>query len=87
METRGLISKTKRSSLNANITVKLTEKGHSILHNVMKRESIHKAMSVLTEERRSELESSLKLLRNKAVEELIYRKEDIAPSTVLIEGI
>lgn len=87
MEKRGLISKTKRSSLNANITVNLTEKGYCLLHDVMKRESIHRAMSVLTEERRSELESSLKLLRNKAVEELIYHKEDIAPSTVLIEGV
>ena len=87
MEKRGLILKTKRSSSNANITVKLAKKGYYLLDNVMKRESIHKVMSVLTEERRSELESSLKLLRNKAVEELIYHEEDVAPSTALIEGV
>jgi len=69
MEKKGLIMKAKANDLGMKKmwTVSLTEKGENAYRQSVKRESIHTAMSPLSENDRQQLESYLKKVRDQAL--------------------
>lgn len=64
MEKEGLVSKAKDPGKKGLVNVTLTEKGRQVLSQSMKRESIRKVMSCLSDEEREQLRSSLEKLRD-----------------------
>jgi DNA-binding MarR family transcriptional regulator len=81
MEKQGLIAKEKASKGNGRVIVRMTEKGEKILQLSKKREHLRNVMSVLNEEKGSQLESLLELLRDRAIKELtVYQKTVLPPS-------
>ena len=70
MERVGLIRKTKDLDKKNLVRVSLTEKGQQALDLSMKRGSIYRIMSSLSEEQRQQLTSCLRILLDKALEEL-----------------
>ena len=81
MEKQGLIAKEKISKGNGRILIKMTEKGERILQLSKKRDHLRNVMSVLNEGKRSQLESLLELLRDRAIKELtVYQKTVLHPS-------
>jgi DNA-binding MarR family transcriptional regulator len=81
MEKQGLITKEKTSKGNGRVLVKMTKKGEKVLLLSKQREHLNNVMSILNEEKRSQLESLLELLRDRAIEELtVYQKTELPPS-------
>ena len=75
MEKQGLLRKIKDLDRKNQVRVELTQKGREAYHQVMKRESIHNIMSVLSEEQRQKLMSYLQLLGNAAMKELVTERK------------
>ncbi len=71
MEKKGLITKTKDADRKNIWSINLTEKGQQTYRQSIKRESIHKAMSPLTENECQQLESHLKKVRNQVLKLLV----------------
>ncbi len=85
MEKQGLVQRIKDLDRKNLVRVVLTEKGRKAYYQVMKRESIHKIMSVLSEEQRQQLRSCLQTLGNAALKELeIAREMPFPPFPTLI---
>ena len=81
MVRQGLITKVKKSDGNRRVIVKMTKKGEKVLQMSKQREHLHNIMSVLSEEKRQQLESLLELLRDSAIEEFSsHRKTVLSPS-------
>lgn len=70
MQREGIVTKVKDMNRKNMIRVVLTDKGHELLKRASKRESIHRVLSVLSQDERRQLQSLLYKLRNKALEEL-----------------
>ena len=70
MVNKGLVRKVKDLSKKNRVRVELTDKGLEVYYKSLKRESVHKIMSVLSEEERRQLTSCLEKIRNKALEQL-----------------
>jgi len=70
MEKDGLIIKTKDLPRKNQVRVSLTPKGEKVCEQAVKRESIHKILSCLSEEERDQLTSYLGRLRTKALQDL-----------------
>ncbi len=70
MEKEGLVTKVRDFARKNQIRVVMTEKGHEVHLQSVKRESIHNIMSVLSEEEYQQLRLYLQKLWNKALEEL-----------------
>ncbi len=66
MEKKGLITKVKDPDRKNTWRVDLTEKGQNAYRQSVKRESIHAAMSPLSQNERQQFESYLKKVRNQA---------------------
>lgn len=66
MEKKGLITKVKDPDRKNTWRVGLTEKGQNAYRQSVKRESIHAAMSPLSQNERQQFESYLKKVRNQA---------------------
>jgi len=73
MEKAGLVNKAKDPGKKGTITVTLTEKGRQAFSQSLKRESIRKIMSCLSDEEREQLRSSLEKLRDSGLN-LMVRK-------------
>jgi DNA-binding MarR family transcriptional regulator len=71
MEKKGLITKVKDSDRKNMWRVALTEKGQNAYRQSVKRESIHAAMSSLSEKERLQLGSYLEKLRDCALTQLV----------------
>ena len=69
MEKQGLVKKVKDLDRKNLVRITLTEEGHQAYRESIKRESIHRIMSSLSEEERQQLKSSLLKLRDTALEE------------------
>lgn len=69
MEKDGLIEKVKDLDRKNQIRVVITEKGHETYRKSTKHESMHSIMSSLSKKDRKQLESLLKTIRDKALEE------------------
>ena len=83
MVKQGLIKKTNKSGGKKRVIVTLTEKGEKALLLSGNRKYLHKVMSSLTEEKRRQLESSLEILRDSAINELsITQKTIMRPSQI-----
>ena len=67
MEKDGLVKKSKDLHRKNLVRITITNKGHKVLEQSKKRESIRRVMSVLSEEERLQLQSSLKKIRDKAL--------------------
>lgn len=67
MEKKGLITKAKDLNRKNQWMIGLTEKGRNAYRQSVKRESIHAAMSPLSENERQRFESYLKKVRDQAV--------------------
>ena len=81
MEKQGLITKEKNPDGNRRVLVKMTEKGQKVLQLSEQREHLHNIISVLSEEKRRQLESLLEMLKDSAIEEFTsYRKTVLPPS-------
>ena len=81
MEKQGLITKEKKPDGNRRVLVRMTKKGEKVLQLSQQREHLHNIMSVLSEEKRRQLESLLELLKDRAIEEFAsYRKTVLPPS-------
>ena len=81
MEKQGLITKEKRPDGSRRVLVKMTQKGDKVLQLSRQREHLHNIISVLSEEKRRQLESLLELLKDSAIEEFAsYRKTVLPPS-------
>ncbi len=75
MEKRGLIVKAKDSNRKNMWRVSLTEKGENAYHqSIDKRESIYTAMSSLPENKRQQLETCLRQVRDKALKYLVTNR-------------
>lgn len=70
MERKGLVNRTRDLARKNLVRISVTEKGKQAYHNSMKRNSIHKIMSALSQEERKQLNSSLLKLRDTATGEL-----------------
>ena len=70
MQKEGLINMTKDFDKKNLIRVTLTDKGKQAYEKSIKRETIHRIMSSLSVEQRQQLRSYLKILRERAAEEL-----------------
>ena len=81
MERKGLVSRTKNSIRKNLVRVELTEKGHEAYSQLIKRESIHKIMSSLSEEDSQQLKSYLRKLRDEALKELGWERKMPFPSS------
>lgn len=81
MEKQGLITKSKKSDGKGRVLVQMTEKGEKVLALSEQRVHLHNVLTVLSEERRRQLESILEELRDKAVDEFsVYQKTILPPS-------
>ncbi|MEE9400163.1 MAG: winged helix DNA-binding protein [Dehalococcoidales bacterium] len=74
MEKDGLITKVKGSSKKRSVKIALTEKGRQAYHQSLKRESIRDILSCLSEAEQEQLRSSLKKIRDKALEFTLARE-------------
>ena len=70
MEKDGLVTKAKDLPRKNQVRVSLTPKGEKACEQAVKRESIHKILSCLSEEEHEQLTSCLQRLRNEALENL-----------------
>lgn len=70
MEKEGLLERRKDMKKKNWVRIQLTEKGIKVQQQAIKRESIKKIMSCLTEEERRCLRSCCQKIRNKALEEM-----------------
>ncbi len=69
MKGKGLVSKVKDLEKKNQVRVALTEKGQRAYEQSVKRDSIHRIMSSISEDECEHLAACLKLLRDKALEE------------------
>ncbi|MBI4304619.1 MAG: winged helix-turn-helix transcriptional regulator [Chloroflexi bacterium] len=69
MQKKGLVSKGKTPKKGRGVAFKLTEKGKEVLRKASAQESIHNIMSVLSDEQRQQLRSSLELLLARSLRE------------------
>ena len=79
MVKQGLIIKTNKSGGKRRVIVTLTDKGEKALAISADREYLHKVMSSLTEGKKRQLESSLEMLRDAAINELSVTQKTIMP--------
>jgi len=70
MEKRGLVKKTQDLDRKNLVRVSITEKGQQAYDKSIRRKSIRRIISSLSEEERQQLRSCLEKLRNKAFKEL-----------------
>lgn len=70
MEKQGLVKRVRDLRRKNQLRVMLTEKGLEVYNQSIKRESIHKIISVLSEEERQQLKSCLQKILVKALKEL-----------------
>ena len=70
MEKQGLVKKVKDLDRKNLVRVCLTDKGRQVYHEAVKRETIVKILSCLSETEGQQLASSLKRLRDKALKDL-----------------
>jgi DNA-binding MarR family transcriptional regulator len=83
MAKQGLIKKTHRAKGKKRVIVSLTSEGENTLKLSQNRNYLHKLMSSLTIEEKHQLESTMEILRDAAVNELaITQKTIIRPSLI-----
>ncbi len=83
MVKQGLIVKRNQSGGNRRVIVTLTNNGERALALSADREYLHKVMSSLTEGKKRQLESSLEMLRDAAINELsVTQKTVMRPSLI-----
>ncbi len=83
MVKQGLITKTKKSSWKKRVIVTLTSKGEKALTYSKDNEYLHKVLSLLTEDKKEQLESLLGIIHDKAMSELtITQKTNVRPSWI-----
>lgn len=70
MEKKGLVRKTRDSKRGNVVRISITDKGRDVCTHVMGQGLIHKIVSVLSDEQRTQLRSSLTLLYREALKEL-----------------
>jgi DNA-binding MarR family transcriptional regulator len=83
MEKQGLITKSKSTGRNGRVLVRMTEKGQKALQLSEQREHLHNIMSVLSKEKKRQLESVLELLRDRAIEEFSSDRKTVLPPSQL----
>ncbi len=86
MEKSGLIERARDLPRKNLVRVRLTEKGKQAYKQSLKRESLHKIMSCLSEEEHQQLASILLKLRNRATEVLKHREEIPFPKSSETRG-
>jgi DNA-binding MarR family transcriptional regulator len=79
MAKQGLIKKTNKTGGKRRVIISLTDKGDKALAFSKNREFLHKVMSSLTEGKKKQLESSLEILRDAAINELSLKQKMIMP--------
>ena len=70
MQKRGLVRKAHDPDRSKGVRVELTDKGHEAYRQSLGRESIHRIMSPLSKNKRHQLRSNIKELRDSALKEL-----------------
>src|SRR4030042_6918301 len=75
MEKTGLVERVKDLPRKNLVRIRLTEKGKQAYKQSLKRESLHKVMSCLSDEERQNLASILVKLRNRATKVLTHKEE------------
>ncbi len=79
LENHGLVKKTKSKNARTPMTFALTEKGEAAFEQIIKRESIHQAISALSEEDLKHLEMSLRKIKDQAMSQLIELRKPPLP--------
>ena len=79
MVKQGLITKTNKIGGKRRVIIKLTEKGEEALKLSKNREFLQVVMSSLTDRKKQQLESSLEILRDAAINELSLTQKTIMP--------
>jgi DNA-binding MarR family transcriptional regulator len=79
MVKQGLIIKTNKRGGKRRVIITLTDKGEKALAFSANRDYLHKVMSSLTAGKMQQLESSLELLRDAAINELSMTQKTIMP--------
>lgn len=83
MVKQGLIRKTNKTGGKKRVIVTLTSKGEDALKLSKNRIYLHKVMSSLTDSKKQQLEASLEILRDSAINELsITQKTILRPSQI-----
>jgi DNA-binding MarR family transcriptional regulator len=83
MVKQGLIRKINKASGNKRVTVNLTSNGEKALRLSENRKYLHKVMSSLNGEKKQQLESTMEILRDAAINELaITQKTIMRPSLI-----
>jgi len=70
MEKRGLVTRAVNPEMKKSVNISLTKKGRQVLNNAMETETVREIMSCLTEKELQQLITSLKELRNTAIDKL-----------------
>ena len=86
MEKSGLVERVKDLPKKNLVRIRITEKGKQAYKQSLKRESLHKIMSCLSDEERQNLASMLVKLRNRATEVLRHKEEIPFPETSKTPG-
>jgi DNA-binding MarR family transcriptional regulator len=81
MEKTGLIERARDLPRKNLVRIRLTEKGKQAYKQSLKRKSLHRTMSCLSQEERQQLASILVKLRNRATEALRHGEEIPFPET------
>ncbi len=79
MVKQGLITKTNKTGGKRRVMITLTEKGEEALNLSKERKFLHKVMSSLSEQKEQQLELSLEMLRDAAINELSVTQKTIMP--------
>lgn len=79
MVKQSLITKTNKTGGKRRVIITLTEKGEEALELSKNREFLQKVMSSLTDPKKQQLESSLEMLRDAAINELSVTQKTIMP--------
>ena len=82
MEKDGLVKRVKDLESKNLIRVERTERGHQLYNEAIKRESIHRAMSWLSEAERQQMRSILIKLRDAVCEDLGFKVKPILPQSL-----
>ena len=70
MQKKGLVKKARNPDNRSMISVALTKKGLQVYRQASKRQSVHRMLSVLSDEDRARLMSYLQIIRAKALQEI-----------------
>ena len=83
MAKKGLVKRVKDPNSKRIVRIVLTDEGQEVLHQAMRRESLHKIISGLSETQHEQFKSCLKVLMQRSLKELRVQYKEPESQTML----